>query len=114
MDGNILLVYVVIMALKALWLLTLPTIIIVAACMLWNSVPRWIPSVFIAKALVGAVASTPPFLLLIKMLSTEQYVKMAMPLSVVSGIAGLVFALALLALAIRMKRMSEPSVGGDA
>lgn len=106
--GNAFLVMIVV---RVLWDLVVPTIIIIAACKLWNSAPRWIPSVFLATALVSVIASAPPSLMLIHQLTVEQYGRIGIPIAAAQGITRLLFAVALLALAVRMKRMTEPAAG---
>jgi hypothetical protein len=99
--------WVLILALKILWMLVVPTIVIIAAFKLWNSTPRWISAVFFASAVVGLAASTPPILIHLHKLSVQQYGEIAIPFAIANTIARFTFAVAVLVLAIKMKRMTE-------
>ena len=108
MENGIDIAFGLMLALRVLWDAAIPAILIIAGCKLWNSAPRWIPSVFIAGALVAFIAAVPPLLMLIHKVTVEQYGRIAIPITIANGITRLLFAVALLALAVRMKRLTEP------
>ena len=57
-------------------------------------------------------ASIPDFLILLHRLSPQDYTKIAIPIVITLGSARIVAASALLALAIKMKKMTEQGVAG--
>jgi hypothetical protein len=106
MEQSLVTAWVLMLALKAIWLFVIPAILAVAAVKLWHAVPRWIPTVFVATAVVGVMAGVPPLLIHLHTLSVQQYGRVAIPIAVASGIVRLLFAVACLALAVTMKRMN--------
>ena len=94
---------------RAVWILVIPTIIVVAACKIWHHAPRWIPVTFLLSAIIGVANSIPSFLILLHRMTAEQYGKVAVPAAIATGVTRIIFAVAILALAIKMKRMTEQS-----
>jgi len=93
--------------LRAFWSLVVPVLLIIAARMLWRCTPKWIPRVFVGVAMLRVlVAISPP--LLMRIVSIEQYSRMAVGIGVANQVAGILLAIAILALAARMKKMTEP------
>lgn len=94
--------------LSALWSLVVPVLLVIAARMLWRCTPKWIPCIFIGVAILSVlVAISPP--LLMRMVSVEQYSRMAVGIEVVNQVVGIVLAIGILALAVRMSRITEPT-----
>lgn len=92
---------------RAFWSLVVPVLLIIAARMLWRCTPKWIPFVFVGVAMLSVlVAISPP--LLMRIVSIEQYSRMAVGIEVANQVAGILLAIAILALAARMKKMTEP------
>ena len=98
--------------LRAIWILIIPTIMAIAAWKLWRSVPRWIPLALLISAIISVAASIPEFLILLRRLSPQDYTKIAIPIAITLGTTRIVAASALLALAIKMKKMTEQGVAG--
>jgi hypothetical protein len=111
MDKYLGVAWVAMLVLKAIWILIVPTIVTVAACKLWHSVPRWISIAFLVSAVISVVTSIPQFLIMLHGLTPQQYGKIAIPLVVTGGIARIASAIALLALAIRLRTMTEQGGG---
>lgn len=111
MDRYLGVAWVLMMVLRALWILSVPTIVIVAACKLWRSAPRWISVAFLLSAIISIIASVPQFLILLHKITPQQYGKIAIPFVFTAGVARIASATALLALAVRMKRMTEQQPG---
>ena len=109
MEQSLATAWVLMVILRAVWILVIPTIIVIAACKLWHHAPRWIPVTFLISAIFSVASSIPSFLILLHRLTAQQYEKVAVPVALATGIARFAFALAVLALAIRMKRMTEQS-----
>ena len=104
--------WVLALSLRAIWILIIPTITAIAAWKLWRSVPRWIPLSFLLTAIFSLAASIPEFLILMRRLSPQDYAKIALPIVITLGTTRIVAASALLALAIKMKKMTEQGVAG--
>ena len=104
--------WVLALLLRAIWILIIPTITAIAAWKLWRSVPRWIPLAFLLTAIFSVTASIPEFLILMRRLSPQDYAKIAIPIVITLGTTRIVAASALLALAIKMKKMTEQGVAG--
>ena len=113
MEESLVTTWVLTIILRVLWILVVPIIVIIAACKLWHHTPRWIPIVLLLSAIVDIVTSVPSVLIHLHLLSVVQYGELAAPVAISSGGARICFVLAVLALAIRMKRMTEQSPGGD-
>ena len=111
MDNYLGVAWVLMLVLRALWILGVPTIVIVAACKLWRSAPRWISIAFLVSAFASIAVSIPQFLILIHRLSPQDYGRIAIPIAIATGVARIAAAVALLALAVRMKRMTEQGGG---
>ena len=107
MDKYLGLAWVFALLLRAIWIIIIPTITAIAAWKLWRSVPRWIPFAFLISAIISVAASIPEFLILLRRLSPQDYTKIAIPIAITLGAARIVAASALLALAIKMKKMTE-------
>ena len=99
--------YIAMLVAKALWTITWSVVVIIAAQQLWNCVPRWIPSVFIANTVTVIIAAAPFWLLQANQISLEQYGKLIIPLYPLSSIAGGASAVAMLRLAIHVRRKTE-------
>ena len=92
--------------LRALLSLVVPVLLVIAACMLWRCTPKWIPCVFVGVAILSAlVAISPP--LLMRIVSIEQYSRMAVGIGVAKQVAGALLAIAILALAARIRKITE-------
>ena len=97
---------------RAAWSLVVPIILIVAAFHLWRCAPKWIPCVFVCVAVVSTLGAA--LSLLIRIVSIEQYSRIAVWIATAHQIVGPIFAVAILMLTIRTKRMTEQSHAGDA
>jgi len=107
MEQSLATAWVLMVILRALWILIIPTITIIAASMLWRHAPRWIPVAFVLSAVFSVLSTIPSFLILLHQLTAQEYGKVAVPVALAAGAARIFFAVAVLALAIRMKRMAE-------
>jgi hypothetical protein len=103
-------VWFMMIILKAVWIFIVPVIIIIAACILWKSTPRWIPSLFLASAVVGFITSIPVLLMQMHKLTPQQYGEIAIPFAIAGGVVRIASAVALLALAISIKRKTEQNI----
>lgn len=109
MDNALAATWVLMLVVKAIWMLVIPAIVTVAAVKLWGVVASWIPVAFIAAAAVGVIGSIPLLLIHMHTLSVQQYGRIAIPIAVVTGVTRLVFAVACLGLALTIrKRLTEP------
>jgi hypothetical protein len=109
MDNALAATWVLMLVAKAIWMFVIPVIITVAAVKLWGIVPSWIPIAFVAAALVGVIGSIPPLLLHMHTLSVQQYGTVAIPVAVATGITRLLFAVACLGLALKVRKgLAEP------
>jgi hypothetical protein len=105
MEDSLAISWVGIMAAQFIYALFTPAIIFVVAIKLWNCVPKWISLSFGASAVSSILQSIPTILMQLNLLPPQQYYTMiAIPLSMISGIAHILFAIALLALAIRVSK----------
>lgn len=95
--------YIILFA-QVLWILTIPTILIIAACKLWSHCSLWIPSAFIATAIMRLTMSIPALLIPFDILVFQQHAKIFTAFSLANTIANLVFCIAVLALAIRIRK----------
>lgn len=111
MDINLIIAWVVMLVLRAVWIMIVPTIVIIAVCKLWRSVPIWISIAFIISSIISVLISVPHIMIMLKFITSEQYTKIAIPLVVIGGLARLASAIALLALAIIVKKMTQQRTG---
>lgn len=94
-------------ALKVILFLPFPIIKIIAVCMLWRSVSRWIPVLLIVSVVIGLVASIPNLFLVHRYLTPELFGKLLIATNIAGAIAGFAFAAAFLGIVIKMRQMTK-------
>jgi hypothetical protein len=105
MENSLAISWVGIMAFQFIYALLTPAIIFVAAFKLWNCVPKWISLSFGASAVASLLQSIPLILMQLNVLPAQYFNTMiAIPISVISGFAHILFTIALLALAILVSK----------
>jgi len=114
MENSLAASWLLIMAAQYIVALFIPVLIFVAAIKLWNCVPKWISLSFGASAVSSILQSIPTILMQLNVLPPQQYNTMiAIPISMISGFAHILFVIALLALAIRVSKTRSASETPD-
>ena len=78
MDANLSVAWGLMLVAKAIWILIIPVVVVIAAAKLWHSCPRWLPVVFLTSAVVSVAASAPQLLLVLHKITSQQYGQIAM------------------------------------
>lgn len=95
---------------QALALVVIPALLLIAAGVLWRCVPRWIPCVMGGAAIIRVLTGIPSLLMhpLLRPLTggftPEQYGKTAMFSAILGWPAAIALPIAILALAIEVRR----------
>ncbi|NLX25685.1 MAG: hypothetical protein GXY61_06970 [Lentisphaerae bacterium] len=98
---------------RVIVLFAIPTLLILAAKKLWYTCPRWIPCVIGGTAIIRFLTSIPPLLMhpLVQQsfgrISMDQYSKIAVAIAIINWPIAIAFPVAVLALAIQMKRKTD-------
>lgn len=106
------------LVLRVIGLFLIPTILILAARAMWRSAPRWISIVVVVAAIAKFLSAIPHLLMhplvqeWVGGISVQQYSTFAIASALINWPVGIAFAIAVLAMAKNMKRVTEHPAGG--
>jgi hypothetical protein len=114
---HIVIVVLASLVVRVLDLFVIPTILILAARAMWHNTPRWISSVLVVTAVAKFLTAIPQLLMHPMVqgggggISVQQYSKLAIASAMINWPVAIAFAIAVLAMAKNMRKMTEQNIG---
>jgi len=113
---HIVIVVLASLVMRVLGLFLIPTILLIAARAMWRSTPRWIVIVVVVRAVAKFLTGIPQLLMhpivqeCIGGISVQQYSKFAIASAVINWTVAVAFAIAVLAMARNIRKMTEQNI----